>query len=175
MTVRSLCPNQRLLPVILRSSLALAMRPPLHPSIALVHHSLGVAVIAARRNFLTSDPRIKRVVAPFNLAVFSHVNTPCLKFARQRKYASIATLQHSIFATGPISLWGKIMAITDAIRPFCPICGRVFRRCRHQSPEAEGGASDLRIIASSNKISWSFYSVGNAPDKRRRCLGQCPQ
>jgi hypothetical protein len=41
----------------------------------MIHHGLGVAVIAARRDFLAPDPRIERVIAPFNFAVL-HINIP---------------------------------------------------------------------------------------------------
>jgi hypothetical protein len=41
----------------------------------MIHHGLGVAVVAARRDFLAPDPRIERVIAPFNFAVL-HINIP---------------------------------------------------------------------------------------------------
>ena len=42
----------------------------------MIRHVLGVAVIAARRDFLAPDPRVERVIAPFNLAILTHDNTP---------------------------------------------------------------------------------------------------
>ena len=60
-------------------ALALAVRSPLHLAISMIHHGLGVAVIAARRDFLAPDPRIERVIAPFDVAVFTHDNALRLK------------------------------------------------------------------------------------------------
>jgi hypothetical protein len=44
----------------------------------MIHHLLGVAVIAARRDFLAPDPRVERVIAPFNFAILSHLNNSAL-------------------------------------------------------------------------------------------------
>jgi hypothetical protein len=49
----------------------------------MIHHGLGVAVIAAGRNFLAPDPRIKRVIAPLDLAILTH------GFARHLKVVSV--------------------------------------------------------------------------------------
>jgi 4-carboxymuconolactone decarboxylase len=35
----------------------------------MIHHLLGVAVIVARRDFLAPDPRVQRVIAPFNFSI----------------------------------------------------------------------------------------------------------
>jgi hypothetical protein len=60
----------------------------------MIHQVLGVAVIAARRDFLAPDPRIERMIAPFNLAVFTHGNTLHLKVgSRLNIRASIVNLQ----------------------------------------------------------------------------------
>jgi len=48
----------------------------------MIHHGLGVAVVAAGRDFLAPDPRIERMIAPLNLAVLTH------GFARYLKVVS---------------------------------------------------------------------------------------
>ena len=49
-----------------RGADAPAMRAPLHLVVAVVHHRLGVAVIAAWRDLLAPDPRVERVVGPLD-------------------------------------------------------------------------------------------------------------
>ena len=71
-------------------------------------------MIAAGRDFLTSNPWIKRVIAPFNLAVLSIFNTPCFKDLLAMKIdASVVTLQDLISA--PISLQTRLSAILQVI------------------------------------------------------------
>jgi hypothetical protein len=41
----------------------------------MIHQGLGIAVIAARRDMLAPNPRVERVIAPFNFAVFTHGNS----------------------------------------------------------------------------------------------------
>ena len=59
-------------PIGFRGGLALAVRSPLHLAIPVVHQGFRIAVIAARRDVLAPNPRIERVIAPFNLAVLTY-------------------------------------------------------------------------------------------------------
>ena len=54
----------------------------------MIHQGLGIAVIAARRDMLAPNPRVERVIAPFNFAVFTH-DTTCSKVGSQIKIDAI--------------------------------------------------------------------------------------
>jgi hypothetical protein len=59
-------PTKRLFPIPLCRPLALTVRSPLHPAIPMVHHHLGVTMVATRRHMLTANPRIKSMIGPFD-------------------------------------------------------------------------------------------------------------
>src|ERR1051325_4358557 len=63
------------------------MRSPLHPSVAMIHHHLGIAMIAAGTDILAADPRIESVTGnefplfvvrggPFDFRIFTHRFAP---------------------------------------------------------------------------------------------------
>jgi hypothetical protein len=71
----------------------------------MIRHVLGVAVIAARRDFLAPDPRVERVIAPFNFAVLSHFNNSVFKGSHngicRRDYLQGSILQQGKARTSP--------------------------------------------------------------------------
>jgi hypothetical protein len=57
--MRAGIPLARIIPIFLRSSLPFTVWSPCHFPVPVLHHWLGIAVIAGRRDVLTTDPRIK--------------------------------------------------------------------------------------------------------------------
>jgi hypothetical protein len=70
-----------LFPIFVWGPLALPMRSPFHFPVPVIHHRLGVAMIATRWNFLAADPRIKCIIAPFDLWFFTHLPFSSYGFA----------------------------------------------------------------------------------------------
>ena len=59
-------PFERLIPIFLRSPLPFTVRPPFHFPVPVIHHRLGVAMVATGGYMLAADPRIKCMIGPLD-------------------------------------------------------------------------------------------------------------